>query len=913
MIEKIKGLSIQGRCFSTKTALSFYPHDYNRLAIVYGRNGSGKSTISDAFSCISSNILPSDLTASLFDQTDTPISLSDDGKIFVFNEKYIDQNVKIDADGLGTIILLGGQIDLQAEIERYSKMEHDTRTARDTAQTRFDQFCQINDPTSPDYHLARIKKVLQSSWASRDASIKGSKINSKVTESIIKEICELSVSESLAQLQQQFEETQSLLEKISDITASYPTSIHTISISDDFEDNLCNLLAKSVEKPLLTERENLILAAIQNGKQSYVEEAQKSFNHTSTKVCPYCFRPIDEDYKHSLIESINRVLNKDVDTHKNELQSISFPSLTEDYTIFTDLDSKLVEQITAKQSTCINLVSQYNSSIQTKTSNIYTPLHIPILGLKQNIIELNVLLMQLETKRKEFLDATKRRKSIYQDLISINKRIAHMQVDQLYRDYQAQVRAKNSAALHLRNTQNDLNSIVAHLQNLEQKKSNVGLAIDSINNALDYVFFTHGRLSIELKNDRYYLKSNGKDVKPKSISLGERNIIALCYFFTQILSYQDITKLYQDEELVVIDDPISSFDFENKVGICSFLRHQIRQIIKGNNNSKILILTHDLSTVSELQKISEDLEKAIKKDSTIKAVKAISFELAGLQLSTLKPPFNEYQELLKMVYQYATGSRPELTLTIGNAMRRSLEAFSTFIYSKGIVEVSFDPKVMKRLGDRSAYFENLMYRLVLNEESHFVGRLYDIQDDFNFYRFFSDSEKQRTCKDILCFMYCLSPDHIESYLPDALFNIRTWTSNIPKNSTFEIAFAAPNKIIRLYDFPLSAGPGNNLFSEDTSYTEYETANIFCDFALRISGDSMSPGISDGCIVLIQKSDIINDGDVGAFFLNGEVYCKRLVHQDGIPFLVSDNPRYQPIEIHENDTLITYGQVVDVIH
>ena len=50
------------------------------------------------------------------------------------------------------------------------------------------------------------------------------------------------------------------------------------------------------------------------------------------------------------------------------------------------------------------------------------------------------------------------------------------------------------------------------------------------------------------------------------MSLGERNIIALCYFFTQILSNQDIGKLYQDEELVVIDDPISSFDFENKVG-----------------------------------------------------------------------------------------------------------------------------------------------------------------------------------------------------------------------------------------------------------------------------------------------------------------------------------------------------------
>lgn len=73
-------------------------------------------------------------------------------------------------------------------------------------------------------------------------------------------------------------------------------------------------------------------------------------------------------------------------------------------------------------------------------------------------------------------------------------------------------------------------------------------------------------------------------------------------FFTQILSNQDIGKLYQDEELVVIDDPISSFDFENKVGISSFLRYQTHKIIKGNAKSKILFLTHDLSTFSDLQK-----------------------------------------------------------------------------------------------------------------------------------------------------------------------------------------------------------------------------------------------------------------------------------------------------------------------
>lgn len=45
MIEKVKGLSICGRCFSKKTNLTFFPNDNDRIAIVYGKNGSGKSTI----------------------------------------------------------------------------------------------------------------------------------------------------------------------------------------------------------------------------------------------------------------------------------------------------------------------------------------------------------------------------------------------------------------------------------------------------------------------------------------------------------------------------------------------------------------------------------------------------------------------------------------------------------------------------------------------------------------------------------------------------------------------------------------------------------------------------------------------------------------------------------------------------
>ena len=523
-----------------------------------------------------------------------------------------------------------------------------------------------------------------------------------------------------------------------------------------------------------------------------------------------------------------------------------------------------------------------------------------------------MLLSKLESKRQEFVDAIQRRKAILRDLLLINKKIAHLQIGQAYRDYLKQQREMRAAEAKLQTKQKEVNETSEHLKALELQKSNVGLAIENINNALDYVFFSHGRLSIELKNDKYYLKSNGNDVKPKSVSLGERNIIALCYFFTQILSNQDIGRLYQDEELVVIDDPISSFDFENKVGISSFLRYQTHKIIKGNAKSKILFLTHDLSTFSDLQKIADEMEKSFKKQKLGVSIKGRAFELQGRTLSDPIKSINEYRDLLNMIFSYAMGNTEGLSLVIGNSMRRALEAFSTFIYGTGIAEVSFDPKVVKSLGNHSRYFENLMYRLVLHGESHFETRVYALQDDLSFYRFISEEEKQRTCKEVLCFMYCLNPDHIESHIPDAIREIQKWMADISTNEEFDIKDNPQKRIIHLYDIPLSAGLGEDILDSDTPFVEYETDIEDGDFALHVSGDSMEPEIPDGSIVFVKKQSEIADGISGAFFLNGEVYCKKLLHKDGEVFLCSNNAKYKPIEIHDGDTLIVYGKIVKVL-
>ena len=80
-----------------------------------------------------------------------------------------------------------------------------------------------------------------------------------------------------------------------------------------------------------------------------------------------------------------------------------------------------------------------------------------------------------------------------------------------------------------------------------------------------------------------------------------------------------------------------------------------------------------------------------------------------------------------------------------------------------------------------------------------------------------------------------------------------------------------------------------MFDESMPFDIFRTTEKNCDFALRESGDSMEPDIPNHSIVLIKKTDIVSEGKIGAFFLNGEVYCKRLSHQNKKCFAVQTIP------------------------
>ena len=67
------------------------------------------------------------------------------------------------------------------------------------------------------------------------------------------------------------------------------------------------------------------------------------------------------------------------------------------------------------------------------------------------------------------------------------------------------------------------------------------------------------------------------------------------------------------------------------------------------------------------------------------------------------------------------------------------------------------------------------------------------------------------------------------------------------------------------------------------------------FALKISGDSMEPKISNGDVVIVRKQSDADDGDLVIAMVNGDdAVCKRLKkYANGIA-LLSNNPKYEPM-------------------
>lgn len=99
-------------------------------------------------------------------------------------------------------------------------------------------------------------------------------------------------------------------------------------------------------------------------------------------------------------------------------------------------------------------------------------------------------------------------------------------------------------------------------------------------------------------------------------------------------------------------------------------------------------------------------------------------------------------------------------------------------------------------------------------------------------------------------------------------------------------------------YGVAAGIPIEAIDEIVDYEEIpeEMARTGEFFGLRIKGDSMSPRIAEGDIVIVRKQDDVESGDVAIVLIDHhEATCKRVMKYKDKISLISFNPMYQPMD------------------
>lgn len=118
------------------------------------------------------------------------------------------------------------------------------------------------------------------------------------------------------------------------------------------------------------------------------------------------------------------------------------------------------------------------------------------------------------------------------------------------------------------------------------------------------------------------------------------------------------------------------------------------------------------------------------------------------------------------------------------------------------------------------------------------------------------------------------------------------------------------KIIPLFDWPACAGDGFYFGQTNVPFETIEVDNLNADYAVKISGRSMEPTIKDGSVVMIKQVDMLSNGDIGIFIINGEVMCKRYFIDEAGIILKPDNQSgdFSNIAVSETDWVVQ-GKVI----
>lgn len=776
MISEIKSLAVKNNPFFDNATLDIIKN--GQVSVIYGKNGSGKTTISNCIvDCINGN---SDV--SFLDENGNVISLSDEEKkhVFVFNESYIDKQVRVASQGIDAIVLFGEAAEIDDEIENNKskiKSENDLITSRDV-----EKYHRIGGLFCVDDAYNSMETSLRNTWAQRRLDIRGGVKRSPVTESVVNTIVDVSIiGKNRRESENRF---RSLLEIVKKANSSNSV-VSAIKIPDSMfdDDSTVELLNKRYDKKEYSNIANQIIKATERfGRQELTDVI------ISNKLgyCPVCMNNLDLSYLDSLEKAINEVYDETISNAERELDTLAPAQLQVDWNGYIDILPKdMINSISLLISKYNTIVEQYFRLIEQKKRIIYEPLNVSSLNLCDIERDLHSVLISANEIINEHNTVVQNYEKSIKELYELNDIIAAFEIEAEKKKYLSLLDSEKRDKLDNNKSIEKIEQYKKDIQALNAKKKNIEIAMKEINAELACIFSSGKRMKLvsDRSGMKYYITVNGKNIPTEKLSTGERNLIALLYFFEEMRKECEKNKYYRDPLFIVVDDPISSFDFENKMGVYSYLKKVFQSIFDGNKSSKLLVMSHERDVVFSIVRIFDSFYL---KDGS-KVGKACN-KLDNKQITNLRiKTDSDYTFLLKEVFDFASITKiDESFVSKGNDVRKMIEYYSTFNYGRGMDDFLTDQVILDEISDNDLkeYFRTRMFSLALNSSSH--GEFQALQyPNFDSFDSFSEFEQVRIAREIICYIFLVHPAHIIRLLNDAnkIATIEKWIQDMKSEIT----------------------------------------------------------------------------------------------------------------------------------
>ena len=722
---------------------------FRRLNIIYGRNYSGKTTLSRIFKCMQDNLVHKHYTDCGFTvslsntKTVSSANLNEfelDNKLRVYNTDFVRENLSWlhnDTDGsiLPFTILGSKNIELEKKI------------------------AEIDDKLGSIEEGKGLSHQLNS--ARREFAIKIDKNNSLL----------INLDEQLRKRANDKIKSDSNLFIITPTNKSYTiTNIKSEIgiIEKDVSKYLLDGDTVDNYKKLLKENALLDIDLLSESRPNFAEYYFSSDELLTRKIKPS--EPIIELINDNLLQEWVRV---GIDRHKGKRPSCGFCGNPINSNLWDKLDahfSKESEELRSSLKDKISLLQQSQKSLsqylKLEKDLFYKYLHPKYeLLLKQwNSIKesynktLDQLIFDLKAREKdifrereltEIVDVSEsiqnllkefnalinthnnKTKTLSNDQIKARKdlRFAHIAqflIDIDYFKKTADISDGISSNEEFKKTIPPIKSEIDNL--LEEKRILISQAKDEsrgaelINQHLSH-FFGHEELKLvaEGETPNMKFKINREGIQANNLSEGECSLISFCYFIAKM--EDELKDGNNNRKLIIyIDDPISSLDTNHIFFMFSLIESVIA---KPKKYGQLFISTHNLDFLKYLKRLtcpkfklpSESKEKSDINHFIIER-KNKSYSHLKLAPNYLKDYFTEFNYLFKQIYHCSIAEMDDIAsqyqYSFGNNMRKFLEAYLFYKYPSH--KITPDQKLQKYF-DHDSITINLINR-VTNEYSH---------------------------------------------------------------------------------------------------------------------------------------------------------------------------------------------------